>query len=1290
MPVRYITTRLAIEGEREYRAAVTNINSELKLLDSELKLVASQFKENANSQEALTAKGDTLQKMYDTQAEKVKALKDGLQNAGTAAEGYANKSDELRKAIEANNQKLNELKNSSGDTAAEQQKLTEENGKLSAELERSNKSLDVASKTVNSWQTDLNKAEANLNDLSGELDKNNKYLDEAKNSVDGTAHSIDQYGKNVEEASEKNQKFEQGIDALAATLIAAGVQRTFGEIEDALMSCVDASVEFESAFAGVKKTIDATDAQLEILKTGIKEMALEIPASTTEIAGVAEAAGQLGIATDDIMSFTRVMVDLGVATNLSSDQAASALAKFANITKMSADDYDRLGSVIVDLGNKSATTEADIVSMAMRLASTGDIVGLSEPQIMAVATALSSVGINAEAGGSAISKLLKQIEVAVKTYETATKVINSTGYSMRELELLSSNSSMDFKAIADSIGYTSKELNDYIKNAKKLEQFAEISGKSAKDFIQAWGDDAVIALDSFITGLSGLEGSGTSAVEILNDMGLTEIRLSNAVLALASSNGILTKSVNIANEAWEENTALAKEAEQRYATTESKFQIFKNSVDGLKVSIGDDLNPALGKLADAGTNIVGWATDFINKNSAIVPGITAIVVALGIFTGAITATAAALKIYAMVQALAFPATGVAVAGILALVAAIGTLAVLMPDASQKNEAYYKSLEEANAKTQALIQSSKDLQATYKEQTVANETNRNNTLSLIDDLQRLSAIENKSSAEKELLLKTVINLNNAIPELSLSYDRETDSLISNTGEVLKNADAIMALFETRMKQEEYELASQKLYDSYKKKIELEKELTAAEERAAEATIKNNEIISEAAAYRQGILSTLGGFLAVEGLYASKYQEALKEASEGSVKTAAAVYDLEQQISETEKAIRESKNIVNEIAGTTDQATNSTNNYSEAQKNNTQSTYQSAEAQKALSNEYQNTYEAARESADGQKKLLESQEKQTERTVDDILHEITRLDNVRYLYEADRAVAAGFNQNFVKLFEDGTERSMKSLHALMVKYNDMVVNFGASSDKVKKFVDEYNSGFEKSGEAFVETIKDMETALDKSSDKMLKTAKDFSNDFPKAITPSEKEVSQSITTATTQGVKSGINQSIKDIKSTTINMGLFVTQGISKGIMDGTSEVGKAMAYMSSAMEKSFKDTNLIKSPSKKYAQLAGYIPEGVSLGIMENLDVVKKAMAEMSDSMKKAYENSGINQSMFEIPDYAYSGPASGAGFDYGSASDEHGGDTYNLYFDTVNFKDLESLIRIAKDKRVKTRMGYEE
>lgn len=329
-----------------------------------------------------------------------------------------------------------------------------------------------------------------------------------------------------------------------------------------------AAIDFETAFAGVRKTVDATEEQFAELESGIRKMSTELPASAEEIAAVAEAAGQLGIKTEDILDFTKVMIDLGESTNLSSTEAASSLAKFANVTNMSAKDYSKLGSVIVALGNNFATTESDIVQMATRLAASGELAGLSEPQIMALATAMSSVGIEAEAGGSAMSKLLKKIQVAVET------------------------------------------------GNKDLISFASVAGMTTDQFKKAFQEDAVGALSVFIDGLNNTERNGASAITVLDEMGITEVRLSNTVLSLANSSGVMTDAINMANASWDENSALSKEAGQRYATTESQLKMLKNSVKDIAIELGQALLPVILDLVEMIKPVVAkikeWATNFKN------------------------------------------------------------------------------------------------------------------------------------------------------------------------------------------------------------------------------------------------------------------------------------------------------------------------------------------------------------------------------------------------------------------------------------------------------------------------------------------------------------------------------------------------------------------------------------------------------------------------------------------------------------------------------------------------------
>lgn len=330
-----------------------------------------------------------------------------------------------------------------------------------------------------------------------------------------------------------------------------------------------AGMEFESAFAGVKKTTDATEQEYEALRKEILTMTRDIPAVGTEIAEVAEAAGQLGIQKGKLLDFTRTMIDLGESTNLASTEGASALAKFANITKMSADNYGRLGSTIVDLGNNFATTEADIVGMSTRLASSGELAGFTEAQILAMATSMSSVGIEAEAGGSAMSKMIKMVQVAVET------------------------------------------------ESKSLREYAKVAGLSVNEFKDAFNKDGLSAVAAFISGLNDMERNGKSATVILDEMGLTEVRLSNTLLSLANADNLMYNAVETANKAWKENTALTKEAAQRYETTESKLAVMKNGFTEMGIEISDQFNGPLREGIDIITDMVHAATDEISGSNVI-------------------------------------------------------------------------------------------------------------------------------------------------------------------------------------------------------------------------------------------------------------------------------------------------------------------------------------------------------------------------------------------------------------------------------------------------------------------------------------------------------------------------------------------------------------------------------------------------------------------------------------------------------------------------------------------------
>jgi TP901 family phage tail tape measure protein len=315
-----------------------------------------------------------------------------------------------------------------------------------------------------------------------------------------------------------------------------------------------AGSDFESAFAGIRKTVDATEQQYDALEDSIRSMSKNMPMAATELAGIGEAAGQLGIQTENLEEFIQTMADLSVATNLTSEEGAAEFAKFANIVKMPQDKFDELGSTVVALGNNMATTEADIVSMGMRLAGAGAQVGMSEADIMGLSAALSSVGIEAEMGGSVMSKVMINMQLAAET------------------------------------------------GNESLKSFAHVAGMSADEFARAYKEDAANALIAFLSGLNDTERLGMSAIAVLDEMEISEVRLRDTLLRAAGASDLFDNSIELANEAFEENTALSKEASQRYATFESRLEMTKNRVNDVGISLyqnfRDPLNDVLGLTLD--------------------------------------------------------------------------------------------------------------------------------------------------------------------------------------------------------------------------------------------------------------------------------------------------------------------------------------------------------------------------------------------------------------------------------------------------------------------------------------------------------------------------------------------------------------------------------------------------------------------------------------------------------------------------------------------------------------------
>ena len=389
--------------------------------------------------------------------------------------------------------------------------------------------------------------------LKTQIDLDTQSLQQLKEEARSVSSVL---GTQFQAAGQKIQEVGNKIKSIGDSISGLGQKMTTSitmPIVGAFGASVKAAVDWETAFTGVMKTVDASAEDYEKLAKSIKKMATETASSKEDIAGVMEIAGQLGVeGVDNLTAFTKTMVELGDTTNMSAEEAATALARFMNITGESQGDVEKIGSAIVDLGNNFATSESEITQMATRLASAGTIAGMSSTDILALAAAMSSVGIQAEAGGTAMTQTLSAMTAAVADFEAG--------------------------------------------SAEDLEKIASVANMSADEFAKAWNEHPIEAVQNFISGLGTLDQKGENATLVLDELGMSGVRQANMLKSLSLASGVLTDAIQTSSDAYQKNTALSDEAAKRYETMAAKMNQLKERFKDVAINIGEILMPYVEKL----------------------------------------------------------------------------------------------------------------------------------------------------------------------------------------------------------------------------------------------------------------------------------------------------------------------------------------------------------------------------------------------------------------------------------------------------------------------------------------------------------------------------------------------------------------------------------------------------------------------------------------------------------------------------------------------------------------------
>ena len=412
---------------------------------------------------------------------------------------------------------------------------------------------DLGERTVEN-AAEYDKLTEQIERAQARLDAYTQELHEAEAAYDRNATKLGKFGAKLKDVGTGMKALGDGMQAAGATLT-----RTVTAPLVALGTVsVKSAVEVDTALTGVRKTLDATEEQYQKLKDAAIESSKVQPVDAATILNIEALGAQLGFGIDELEEFSRVASGLDVATNMNWEDAATNMAQDFNIMDTGHESVSNSASTIVALGNNLATTESAVSDMGMRIAAAGKQIDLSEADVLGLAGALTSMGVTAEAGGSAISTIMSNID------------------------------------------------KDVAKGGEKLGVWAETAGMSADEFASAWKAGPVDALAAVLSGLHGATEEGSSMAVMLEDLGISSLRQTDVMKRLAGNTGKMTEAVKLANDAWRDNTALDTEVANRNESLASKFQVLANRLQAIAIEIG-------GPLADALLDVVDLAEPLIRK-----------------------------------------------------------------------------------------------------------------------------------------------------------------------------------------------------------------------------------------------------------------------------------------------------------------------------------------------------------------------------------------------------------------------------------------------------------------------------------------------------------------------------------------------------------------------------------------------------------------------------------------------------------------------------------------------------
>ncbi len=784
MAERKITTKIEITGESEYKQAIKDLNSSLKLYNSELASLKEKNKDTQNSYDYLKQKAELLNKVQATQREKVAELSKALENAKTAQENYNKKVEDATKKVQQAETECEKLKNSVGENSDEYKQAKDALDKYNNELKEAQSAQEACGNAVKDWQTKLISAETQQNRVNSQIKTNYQYLKEARNSADGCATSIDNFGKKTKDAANKVDDASGALDrnaeamiGLTNTVIATTVKEGFEAVYEAIKQCVEAATEFESSIAKLQ-TISG-ESPISMLSEQILEVSNATGIASSDLANTAYNAISASVAVSDAVSMAESASKLAIAGFTDTDSALSVLTTAINAYGDSAGTATEISDSLIQVQNLGVTTVAQLAANMGK----------------AIATA-SAYGVN-----------LSNLESA---YISTTKAGINTAESTTYL------SSM-FKELGDDGSEVSKVIQ---------EQTGMSFGK-----LMSSGESLANVLQMLLTSV--------------NDDSEALMNLWGSAEAAKGANAILSQGVETFNKNLQTVQTSAGATETAYKTmadtSEMAGKRAANAFENLKIAVGERLTPVITEAQDTFADMTEKFTEFVKENPQIVTAIEAVAVGLGVFAGAVVAVNVATKVLIpllkrLMETMTSHPIGLIVTAVASLAGAFVVLAANAEEADGPLKDYHEAANLAKEATDGLKESFENAEQTFSDTAGEIAATGEQAGSLVDRLEELSNKSNKTNDDIDEMSIIVTKLNTLYPELGLEINKAT-------GELNKTNDELERYIENAKNAAMESAYGDKLTEESEAVVEAQKNLLDAKSALADAGTEYNDLVKE---------------------------------------------------------------------------------------------------------------------------------------------------------------------------------------------------------------------------------------------------------------------------------------------------------------------------------------------------------------------------------------------------------------------------------------------------------------